>query len=101
MKPIEFEWNELKNRLNIKKHGVSFKEASSVFYDENAVLFDDPDHSMGEERFLIIGISKNLRVCIVSHCYRDKDSIVRIISARKATKREVDAYNNHEGGLLK
>ena len=101
MKQIDFEWNEIKNRLNIKKHGNSFDEASSVFYDTNAILFDDPEHSSDEDRFLIIGISKNLRTCIVSHCYRSEDEIIRIISARKATKREVDAYNNHEGGLLK
>ena len=101
MKTIDFEWDEAKNRLNIKKHGISFSEASSVFYDEYAILFDDPDHSNSEDRFLILGISKKLRTCIVSHCYRNQDKTIRIISARKATKREVDAYNNQEGGLLK
>lgn len=59
MKTINFEWNEIKNRLNIKKHGVSFDEASSVFYDERAIVFDDPDHSKDEDRFLILGVSKN------------------------------------------
>lgn len=101
MKTINFEWNEIKNRLNIKKHGVSFDEASSVFYDERAIVFDDPDHSKDEDRFLILGVSKKLRVCIVSHCYRNEDETIRIISARRAAKREVDAYNNQEGGLLK
>lgn len=95
MKRISFEWDETKNRANIKKHGISFEEASSVFYDENAILFDDPDHSAEEDRFLILGISEKMHICIVSHCYRDKDKIIRIISARKATKREVDTYTNH------
>ena len=95
MKRISFEWDEPKNRANIKKHGVSFEEASSVFYDENAILFNDPDHSVDEDRFLILGVSEKLRICIVSHCYRDKDKIIRIVSARKATKREVDTYTNH------
>lgn len=95
MKQIHFQWDETKNRANIKKHGISFEEASSVFYDENAILFDDPDHSAEEDRFLILGISEKLHICIVSHCYRDKDKIIRIISARKATKREVDTYINH------
>ena len=101
MKTISFEWDEIKNHQNIKKHGISFSEATSVFYDSNAILFDDPDHSREEDRFLIIGISEKLHLCIVSHCYRENDNIIRIISARKATKREVDAYNNQEGGLLK
>jgi hypothetical protein len=65
-----FEWDENKNKANIKKHGIGFAEASSVFYDDNAILFDDPDHSKDEERFLLIGISISTRVLIVSHCYR-------------------------------
>ncbi|MDO4398849.1 MAG: BrnT family toxin [Candidatus Saccharibacteria bacterium] len=101
MKTLSFEWDETKNRQNIKKHGISFHEATSVFYDGNAILFDDPDHSIKEDRFLIIGISEKLHICIVSHCYREDNNVIRIISARKATKREVDAYDNQEGGLLK
>ena len=101
MKRIKFQWDEQKNQANIKKHGISFEEASSVFYDENAILFDDPDHSTDEDRFLILGISSKLHLCIVSHCYRDKDKIIRIISARKATRRESESYNNYQGELIK
>lgn len=90
---IHFEWDELKNRINKAKHGISFEEASTVFYDTNAILFDDPSHSAREDRFLIIGISRKAHVCIVSHCYRGEDETIRIISARKATKRETEAYN--------
>lgn len=97
---IRFEWDKLKNRINTRKHGVSFEEASTVFYDANAILFDDPSHSINENRFLILGLSRKAHVCIVSHCYRDKDEVIRIISARKATKREEETYNG-QGGLLK
>lgn len=93
MASIDFEWNEAKNRLNVKKHGISFDEAATVFYDENAILFDDPVHSCDEARFLIMGISQKLRICIVSHCLRNRNQTIRIISARKATKREIDIYN--------
>ena len=92
MNTIKFEWDENKNEINKRKHQVSFEEARTVFYDENAILFDDPDHSIGEERFLIIGISQTEKLCIVSHCYREKDDIIRIISARKATKTESKIY---------
>ena len=97
---IQFDWDKNKARINKIKHGVSFEEASSVFYDNNAVMFDDPEHSKLEDRFLIIGFSKKMRVCIVSHCYRDKDEIIRIISARKATKREIEMYNG-QGEIIK
>ena len=101
MNELRFSWDEKKNQRNKRIHGIAFEEAETVFYDENAILFDDPEHSEDEDRFLILGISRTERLCIVSHCYRNKDEIIRIISARKATKREVDAYNNQEGGLLK
>ncbi len=94
MKSLEFEWDENKNNINKKKHQVSFEEAQTVFYDEYAVLFDDPDHSIDEERFLIIGYSDNNKVCIVSHCYRYNDKI-RIISARLATKNERRYYEEN------
>ncbi len=97
---IHFEWDELKNRINKAKHGISFEEAATVFYDTNAILFDDPNHSIREERFLILGISRKAHTCIVSHCYRGKDEIIRIISARKATKREREVYNG-QGELQK
>ena len=90
MDNINFEWDT--NIKNINKHNVSFEEAASVFFDENAVLFDDPIHSVGEERFLIIGLTTTSKICIVSHCYRGADNIIRIISARKATKSERDIY---------
>lgn len=90
---IIFEWDPVKNEKGIKKHGVSFEEAATVFFDEYAIVFDDPDHSKDENRFLIIGVSEAERVCIVSHCYRVDDSIIRIISARCATKKEQAVYN--------
>ena len=89
---ISFSWDENKNKTNIKKHGVSFNEASSIFFDENAILFDDPIHSINEERFLIIGMSEKTRICIVSHCYIIDDNEIRIISARKANKKEEARY---------
>ena len=93
-------WDEEKNRSNQKKHGVSFEEAETVFYDDDSVLFDDPDHSFGEERFLIIGITSTEKLCIVSHCYRDDNEVLRIISARKATKNEQNIYWNNLVGRL-
>jgi uncharacterized DUF497 family protein len=87
-----FEWDENKNQINRQKHGIDFNEASSVFFDENAILFDDPEHSEYEERFMLLGMSETANVCIVCHCYRESDTVIRIISARKATKKEVDRY---------
>ena len=92
MSSLRFEWDENKNEINKKKHKLSFEEAKEVFYDELAVLFDDPDHSVGEERFLIIGMIRSSKICIVSHCYRDKDNVIRIISAREATRNERKLY---------
>lgn len=92
METLSFEWDENKNEINKKKHGISFETAQEVFYDDNAILFDDPDHSVGEERFLIIGMTRSLKVCIVSHCYRDQDNVIRLISAREATKHERKTY---------
>lgn len=92
MREIKFAWDESKNRLNKRKHGVSFEEAKTVFYDENAIEFPDPDHSEREDRFLMLGISYRLRVLIVCHCFREGDSTIRIISARKATKEEIERY---------
>ena len=89
---MSFEWDENKNRSNIRKHGISFKEAETVFYDENALLIDDPDHSDEEDRFILLGISTSLRLLIVCHCYRQSDMVIRIISARKATKPESQQY---------
>lgn len=92
MEQLIFEWDENKNTINKNKHGLSFEEAKEVFSDDNAILFDDPDHSIGEERFLIIGMTLSQKICLVSHCYRDNDNVIRIISARKATKNEKRTY---------
>ena len=87
-----FDWDADKNISNIEKHGVPFKEAATVFKDTTAVVIDDIEHSQNEERFKIIGYSGNVRLLMVCHCYRNDDSVIRIISARKATKREKDEY---------
>lgn len=92
METLYFEWDPNKNEINKKKHGLSFETAKEVFYDEFAVLFDDPDHSIDEDRFLIIGSLRSEQICIVSHCYRDQENRIRIISARRATKTEQQAY---------
>ena len=76
----------------IKKHGISFDEAKTVFYDENAVIINDPEHSTDEERFVLLGISSVSHVFVVIHCYRKKDKVIRIISARKAIKKEITQY---------
>ena len=89
---MKFEWDDSKNRINIIKHGIDFAEACSTFFDDEAILFDDPDHSEDEERFLLVGMSKTTRVLMVSHCYRAEGDTIRIISARKATKAETDYY---------
>ena len=85
MDTLRFEWDPNKNEINKKKHGLSFEAAKEVFYDEFAILFDDPDHS-------IIGSIKSQKICIVSHCYRDNENCIRIISARQATKTEQRVY---------
>jgi hypothetical protein len=94
MNEVRFEWDEAKNRENRRKHGVSFEEAQTVFLDENAVRFFDPDHSEDEDRFLMLGISFRLRLLVVCHCFRVSDSVIRIISARKADGREEADYGN-------
>lgn len=92
MEELYFEWDEKKNEKNKIKHGLSFEQAKEVFYDDAAILFDDPDHSIGEERFIIIGRIKSQKICLVSHCYRNDNNVIRIISARKATKKETERY---------
>ena len=85
-------WDERKNQSNIKNHKVSFEEAETVFYDPVAKVMHDPDHSIDEERFIILGTSKLMKLLVVCHCYRENDEIIRIISARKATKNETKQY---------
>ena len=92
MNGLEFVWDEKKSRENKRKHKVSFEEARTVFLDENAIRFFDPDHSEDEDRFLMLGMSFTLRVLVVSHCYKENDSVIRIISARKADKKEQSGY---------
>lgn len=92
MSDIRFEWDEAKNRQNIRKHGISFEEAQTVFLDDHAIRFYDPDHSEEEDRFIMLGISFKLRVLVVCHCYKESDSVIRIISARKATRQEGKHY---------
>lgn len=93
---IIFEWDDNKNQNNIKKHRIDFEEAKTVFYDNDAILFDDPEHSITEERFLIIGLTKKQQICIVSHCYCNNEGVIRIISARKATKKEAQLYYEYQ-----
>ena len=92
MKDLSFAWDEEKDKLNQKKHGISFEEAKTVFFDENGFEFFDPDHSADEHRFIIIGLSFRLRALVVCHCYRQQNSVIRIISARKATRKEREYY---------
>jgi len=92
MAELRFEWDARKNKENAKKHGISFEEAQTAFYDEQAVVFFDPDHSDAEDRFILLGISYKLRVLVVCHCFRESETAVRIISARKADKGEQRDY---------
>ena len=93
MYELRFEWDLHKANENRRKHGVSFDEAETIFSDEFAYLIDDHDHSGEEDRFLLLGLSVLLRTLVVCHCYREADNVIRIISARKATRKERDFYN--------
>ena len=92
MEGLHFTWDEKKNRANRRKHGVTFEEAQSAFFDEHAKVYFDPDHSDDEDRFILLGVSYRLRSLVVCHCYRENDMEIRIISARKADKREQEDY---------
>jgi uncharacterized protein len=92
MSELRFVWDEEKAQANERKHGVTFDEAKGVFYDDNAELVADPDHSNREDRFVILGMSLRARVLVVCHCYRQSDTVIRIISARKATRKEQSQY---------
>lgn len=89
---IEFEWNPAKAKANLKKHGVAFEEARSVFYDEFAIQFFDEENSESEDRFLMLGLSNESKTLVVSHCERNEGGTIRIISARKATPSERKYY---------
>ena len=92
MKELEFEWDNRKETANVKKYGVSFVEARTAFYDEGAIQFYDPDYSEQEDRFILLGLSLKPQVLVVCHCFRESETIVRIISARKADKDEEQVY---------
>lgn len=94
MGDLRFTWDLRKSADNVRKHGVSFEEAQSAFADEHALLIDDPDHSSGEERFVLLGRSSLFRLLVVVHCYREPDNIIRLISARRATRPETEIYTD-------
>ena len=93
MDRLRYEWDENKNRINQEKHKISFEEAKTVFYDLEALVIDDPEHSEEEERFIILGLSRTANLLVVCHCYRETETVIRIISARKATKTETKYYS--------
>lgn len=92
MEELTFSWDKRKAKENVRKHGVSFEEASTAFHDPNARLIQDPGHSDDEDRFILLGLSAALHLLVVCHCYRKSDSEIRIISARKAIRRERTKY---------
>jgi len=92
MNKLTFSWDDNKNISNKRKHGISFEEAQTVFFDENAIEFNDPDHSINGKRFILLGLNQNLKILVVCHCYRKDDTEIRIITARKATKKEQIVY---------
>lgn len=91
---MRFDWDAAKARDNLRKHGVSFEEARTVFSDDQAILIPDPEHPDEEDRFVLLGLSSTLRVLTVVHCYRASDEVIRIISARKATRSERAQYGS-------
>jgi uncharacterized DUF497 family protein len=95
MDDVKIVWDEAKNQRNIITHGVAFDEAETVFYDPNAKIIYDPDHSQEEERFIILGLSKKLHLLVVCHCYKENDKIIRLFSARKATTKERKQYGGN------
>ena len=99
MNRLYFEWDDNKNKINLEKHKISFEEASTIFWDDDAIVFDDPIHSTEEERFLIVGMSKKANMLTVVHCLRENETVIRIISARKATTEETKSYvkRRHNG----
>jgi uncharacterized protein len=94
MSDIAFEWDKKKDAANRRKHGTSFTEAETVFTDDNGLLVHDPDHSEDEERFVLLGLSSSLHLLVVCHTYRKNEGVIRIISARKATRTEQEQYWN-------
>ena len=95
MGEITFDWSNRKASENKRKHGVSFEEAKTAFLDENARLIPDPEHSDEEDRFILLGLSIQLRLLLVCHCYREDDDVIRIITARKADRSEQRQYSEY------
>ena len=89
---LHFEWDRAKSKANALKHDVTFNEAASVFYDERGLLVGDPDHSEQEDRFLLLGMSREVRLLVVAHCYREASGAIRLISARRANRGEQRQY---------
>lgn len=96
MNEIHFTWDNTKNESNKKKHGVSFEEAQTVFFDASAMEFFDSAHFRKEDRFIILGRSFTFRTLMICHCYRNDDETIRIISARKATVKERKTYQRNK-----
>ena len=92
MSELRFEWDPAKAASNLRKHGISFEDAQGVFYDEHGLLLDDPDHSAVEERFILLGLSEPGGVLVVVHCYRRHRDVIRLISSRRASRRERERY---------
>ena len=92
MRYLRFEWDKKKDKANIEKHGISFEEARSTFYDEYAMQYYDSEHSEDEDRFLLLGLSFSAKTLVVCHCLREEDMVIRLISARKANKSEQAVY---------
>ena len=92
MNDLHFEWDPVKSKANLDKHGVTFEEAMTAFYDEAAIEFYDDEHSEWEDRFLLLGLASDMKLLLVCHCYRSEEGVIRIISARKATKNEAKHY---------
>lgn len=92
MSDLRFEWDEKKSAANARKHGVSFDEASTAFYDDHGLVIGDPDHSENEDRFVLIRFSSGLRLLVVCHCYRADGDVIRLVSARKARRGERAQY---------
>lgn len=95
MKSISFEWDKKKATSNLEKHGISFEEAKTAFWDPNARIIHDPDHSEDEDRFILLGLSEAMNILLVCHCYKESDETIRIISARKASKKEANNYGGY------
>jgi uncharacterized DUF497 family protein len=93
MEGLRFEWDRQKESQNLRKHGVSFEEAATVFLDEHALLIADPEHSEDEDRFILLGLSTSLKLLVVVHCYRESDEVVRLITARRASRPERRQYD--------